>query len=190
MKETDIDRLRSQWKNMDLTSEELDRHAREVADALARNRTVGARQKLCRRLKRIGICCCLGPLWLWLDKGLPLSWWFQVAYVVFFGVMAVLHYIQYRSLGRIDLIGADVVTALKGVYRFRLLRRRSILLGYLLAIPLLVWLFTIIYATGHGPFIAGAWSGLVVGLAIGLYQEFRLRQLLRQMRVSLESMLE
>lgn len=46
MKETDIDRLRSQWKNMDLTSEELDRHAREVADALARNRTVGAKQKL------------------------------------------------------------------------------------------------------------------------------------------------
>lgn len=164
--------------------------AREVADALARNRTVGAKQKLRRRLKGLGICCCWCPLWLCVVRGLPLSEWFQAAYVAFFAVMAVLYYLQYRSLGRVDLVEADVRTALSGVYRFRMLRRRSILIGYILAVPLLVWLFHIIYATGYRPFVAGAWSGLAVGLVIGLYQDFQLRKLLREMRVSLEGMLE
>ncbi|MDE6490054.1 MAG: hypothetical protein K2L49_02720, partial [Muribaculaceae bacterium] len=148
MKETDIDRLRSQWKNLDLNLADLDQHTREVADALSRNRTIGMRQRLRRRFMLAIVGCCLCPLWLFGTAQLQLSWSFRIVYAMFFVAMALLNYLQYRALGRIDIVKSTVGDALQSVFRFKVLRRRCKLTGCVLAAPLLVWLFIHIYNIG------------------------------------------
>lgn len=184
----DIEDLRRQWQAVNLRVDDLERRNRQLTSELSRHKAVGLRQRLMRYRMRSTLICLALPLILApvLINLHGTSWLFLVTYMLFFWIMAGSNFMIWRSLSRIDISSATTGEAILNVYNVHRYIRFGRVLGWSLAVPLLVWMFSIFYDVGDSGMIWGGWAGLLVGLAIGFCVDYRQRKMLRQLRLEIE----
>lgn len=183
-----IEDLRRQWQAMNVRVDDLETRNRDLVSRLNDNRICGLRRKLMRHRMRSMILCFILPFLFTpvLIGSLGVSWWFAAIYILFFLVMGCVNGCIWRSLSKMDTSSATTEEALLHVYNVQRYVRYGRLVGWSLAIPVLVWLFSIFYNIGDPGVIWGGWAGLLLGLAIGICADYRQRKLLRQLRLEIE----
>ena len=100
-------------------------------------------------------------------------------------ITAVANGYVYYLIRKIDMSTMTIKEALTAATNVDIVRRRMKILGWVLAMPLLVILFYAFYEVGRDEIIYGAWVGLVIGAICGGIYERNTRQLIRQMRQTL-----
>ena len=183
-----IEDLRRQWQEVNLRVDDLERRNRQLASELSNHKAVGLRQRLMRFRMRNMVLCLVFPFILvpMLIDSLGASWLFAATYIIFFWLMAVSNWVVWRSLSKIDISSATAGEAILNVYNVQRYVRYGRILGWSLAVPLLLWMFSIFYNIGDSGMIWGGWAGLLIGLAIGFCADYRQRKMLRELRLELE----
>lgn len=182
----DIDELKKQWQSMELRIEKLEEENHRLMSSISSNRVAGLRGRLLTRYCMMIIVCIISPVWLFLlDNVFYVGQVANVCYALFFMITAVANGYVYYLIRKIDLSTMTIKEALTAATNVDIVRRRMKILGWVLAMPLLVILFYAFYEVGRDEIIYGAWVGLVIGAICGGIYERNTRQLIRQMRQTL-----
>lgn len=109
----------------------------------------------------------------------------KVCMSLFFVIMGTLKLLLMVRLTNLNLAALSVNGALKQVIGLRRMRRNFLVIGMVLAMPVLAMLFAWSFAEGRYA-VAGAVVGAVVGAAIGWMIDRRARKALREMQAELD----
>lgn len=182
----DIDELKSQWKSMELRIDRLEKDNKQLLSRISSDRMKGVRGKLMARYRSIIMVCVLSPSWIVLmDRMLSLDDEIFIIYTFFFLVMALANYYLYRLIGKVDCSVMSIKEALVATAKVEDTRQKVKLLGWILAVPLMIIMFDVFQEIGHPEVIYGACAGLVIGGLVGYLVERKTRRLIRELRQSL-----
>lgn len=129
----DIDDLKKQWHSMDVPDTEVRAMEREVS---AGRGVQTLRDRLMRISRHRALACLAGALCL-----TPLVYDHPVMTamtMIFFIVMGVMHFVQFRNLRALDMSATTVREALESVLRIETLRSARRIVGIIMAVPLSV----------------------------------------------------
>lgn len=183
----ELEELRRQWQHATIKADsEVD--SRQTFRAAARRRADGALGHLARQYRAQAIVSLILPILapvLVGDFHFPL--WLAVLYALYGFGMMVVNFAFSRYLAGLNIIAQPVVTAL-AISASILRRQRNITLVSLsfavVLIALLLWHF---HSTDNIWLLAGAWTGLVAGSAIGFTKIHRKTILARKIQSELKS---
>lgn len=183
----DIDGLKSQWKLMELRINQLEKDNRSLEMRITRDRMKGVRGKLMARYRSLIVVCMLSPSWIVLmDRMYPhLDNEVAIVYTFFFVVMALANYYIYRLIGKVDCSVMSIKEALVATAKVEDIRQKVKLLGWILAVPLVLILFDVFKEIGHPEVIYGGFAGLVIGGVVGYFIDRKTRRLIRELRQTL-----
>lgn len=169
MDEQTLERLKASWKNTTISGSQLDEATARAEREAAGRKSMGIAHNMARDYMRLmwiaGLVVVLSvPLRF---MGAPM--WTCVVYGVFGLVMGGIYYSFARYIRQIDFMGLPVVEALEQAIRIRMLQRRilatGIVLGLVVIIPLLMFLYDAdISGGGRSTF----WGGIVGGILGGI----------------------
>ncbi len=183
----DIDDLKLNWRKMELRMDRMEAESRRLAQMLRRNKATNTQQRLVNRYKVFTVICMLVPVWfLLMCESLNLSVALSVSYVAFFFVMTATSAYLWRSFSKVEYISLPIKDAIVESYKNERRVKVCNWIGYITGFPLIVFLMMEITALGIKPMIIGAWTGLVIGGAIGVITRIKMYRLMREMRRSLE----
>lgn len=182
----DIDELKSQWKSMELRIDHLEKDNKQLLSRISGDRMKGVRGKLMARYRSIIMVCVLSPSWVVLmDKIWNLDNEILIIYTFFFVVMALANYYMYRLIGKVDCSVMSIKEALVATAKVEDTRQKVKLLGWILAVPLMIIMFDVFEEMGHPEVIYGACAGLIIGGVVGYFVERKTRRLIRELRQTL-----
>lgn len=182
----DIDELKSQWKSMELRIDHLEKDNKQLLSRISGDRMKGVRGKLMARYRSIIMVCVLSPSWVVLmDKIWNLDNEILIIYTFFFVVMALANYYMYRLIGKVDCSVMSIKEALVATAKVEDTRQKVKLLGWILAVPLMIIMFDVFEEMGHPEVIYGACAGLIMGGVVGYFVERKTRRLIRELRQTL-----
>lgn len=182
----DIDELKSQWKSMELRIDHLEKDNKQLLSRISGDRMKGVRGKLMARYRSIIMVCVLSPSWVVLmDKIWNLDNEILIIYTFFFVVMALANYYMYRLIGKVDCSVMSIKEALVATAKVEDTRQKVKLLGWILAVPLMIIVFDVFEEMGHPEVIYGACAGLIMGGVVGYFVERKTRRLIRELRQTL-----
>ena len=182
----DIDELKSQWKSMELRIDHLEKDNKQLLSRIRGDRMKGVRGKLMARYRSIIMVCVLSPSWVVLmDKIWNLDNEILIIYTFFFVVMALANYYMYRLIGKVDCSVMSIKEALVATAKVEDTRQKVKLLGWILAVPLMIIMFDVFEEMGHPEVIYGACAGLIMGGVVGYFVERKTRRLIRELRQTL-----
>lgn len=182
----DIDELKSQWKSMELRIDHLKKDNKQLLSRISGDRMKGVRGKLMARYRSIIMVCVLSPSWVVLmDKIWNLDNEILIIYTFFFVVMALANYYMYRLIGKVDCSVMSIKEALVATAKVEDTRQKVKLLGWILAVPLMIIMFDVFEEMGHSEVIYGACAGLIIGGVVGYFVERKTRRLIRELRQTL-----
>lgn len=185
-----IDELKRQWKSMELRIGQLEKDNKQLLSRISGDRMKGVRGKLMARYRAIIMVCIFSPLWIVLmDKTLNLDDEIIIIYTFFFLVMALANYYMYKLIAKIDCYKMSIKEALVATTKVEDTRQKVKLLGWILAVPLVIILFRVFSEMGHPEVIYGACGGIVIGGLIGYFVERKTRRLIRELRQTLSDAL-
>ncbi len=176
-----IDELRSQWQSLDV---DPDREAlREALRRVARRDAESLREryfKLCLRMIAVSAFGIAESVPF--GRTAPTLMWCAFAFYI---LMAVFHVIQAVMAHNLDFGRMSVrrsIEAVCDIERMRVIKRA---VGITLAIPLVVYMCTVV-SDAYGPYtVYGCVAGAVVGLIAGLIINHNATTLLRRMKEQL-----
>ena len=182
----DIDELKSQWKSMELRIDHLEKDNKQLLSRISGDRMKRVRGKLMARYRSIIMVCVLSPSWVVLmDKIWNLDNEILIIYTFFFVVMALANYYMYRLIGKVDCSVMSIKEALVATAKVEDTRQKVKLLGWILAVPLMIIMFDVFEEMGHPEVIYGACAGLIMGGVVGYFVERKTRRLIRELRQTL-----
>jgi hypothetical protein len=183
-----IEELRQQWKSMSLRVATLEQDNVALMERLKQNKQKSLHQRLVSYRKRMMIISAVLPfvlaplLVIYFGCKVP----FAILYCAFFWIMSGVNAVIWRAMLAFDASTMTTEDALRWEYRIRRYWKRGRLLGCIMGLPVLVWLFSILYNIGDSWAIIGAWTGCVVGLVFGYMADYRQRALLKQLKREIE----
>lgn len=187
----ELEDLKQGWKEMETRLERMEWQNKELMRQIAYSKVESAQQKLKKNYQRMTLLCLFAPFWSQgvyrLVDGTGLGAW---PFWLFFFAMAYMKGRMWRMVARLDCQSLTVKEALLAVYRLERWQHTTLLVGPLLALPLLAWFGWLLYQTNDMYLLGGAGFGLIVGGAIGWCVRLRLHRSLRQMREVLAEELE
>lgn len=175
----DPDKLRNIWQQIDIDGADIPvpRLSRRSVSGLARTR------RMYRTVMVISfLWVALFPLCC--RATLPLPLWVSVAGSVFFMLMGLMLWRIYSEVRAFDPADSNVVESLQRICRIESLRRSHRMVGYLLAVPLLVVM--LYYFSDSLPMLWGGIAGAAVGFAIGLHNDRRTARWIASVRAELK----
>lgn len=164
-----LEQMKKSWgqTKIDSPASALD----NVVDEITSSKLRSTRNKIARQICRQIALCVIAPLIIpagHLLAGIDFPAWFTVLYTTFFLVMALLHFLSYKTLTKIDLVTMNVVTACEAILRYRrqniCLRLVRLALGVVVAAAL-IYVFC---GMGDTTLVICCWAGLVAGGIIGI----------------------
>ena len=183
-KDIDIEDMRSAWQGWCVSEPQKFDPDKKIA-------ILDHRGKLLRQQCAIIV---LGAVWsllsvplLCLNPVINFPIWAGIYLSVYFAVLAVFALFQYYAYKDIDMYSMSVRQCLAAELKAKTLHMRIKIIGYVIAIPTVVYLLWFFYHVNMATF-AGAVCGLVLGLCIGIMMEMRMRRHLRRMSRYLESL--
>ncbi len=179
-----IDELKNNWNSLDFSSTGHLDDEREICRQVESGRVTTLRDRLGDISLRLSLLC-LAALFLmvpYIHEALLMA----VLAMGFFIFMAVMHYIMYRRVSRVNFSKMTVKDAIITVSNINRERIRQRAIGMALGIPLVCYMiFTITSIFGHYS-IYGCVAGAVIGLIIGLVVNHRATMILRELRQQFE----
>lgn len=182
----EMDKLKEQWKSINLSSEQLDSATSQIAREIAQGHIMGNQQKLAR-LYRLQIlpCVLIIPIGIILLPAIGLDKIFVGAYCAFGGLTAMINMLFYRALTECSFTSLPVVDALKRIADITYWRKVQLCASIPLATLLIVMLLLDFLGRPEIYMFIGGVCGALVGGVIG-YMRFRqqsayLRQLKEQL---------
>lgn len=182
----DIDELKKQWKSMELRIDQLEKDNKRLLSCISNDKVWGVRKKLQTRYFALIVLCVVSPVWILLmNEMYYIDTEVLIIYTFFFVVMAVVNSYIYNLIGKVDCSSMTIKEALMAITKVEETRRRGQLLGWILAVPLVIILFRVFSEMGHPEVLYGASVGLVIGGIYGYIFERQTRQLIKELRKTL-----
>lgn len=173
----ELEQFRSVWQQYSPEPDDLDRRNRSIAMRLAATRVNGHQHELSSSIRHTGyIGLTMTPLavLLYLMELAPA--WFAIVYALF-GLGDSIYCFRFASqIVKSDYFAMPTVDALACARHFVKRLIRSKIVGFLLALPIIVYLFIFFEHTGDTDLIIGGCVGGCIGLAIGI------RKLINELR--------
>lgn len=181
----DIDRFKEHWKQIELRNESLEEENRRLVERIKRGRFTGDVDRLKGITRRIMAVCVAGMVMGFIFAGdtaqAIMPGWLLTFYELFFVVMLGLQCYQYSLLSNIDYGQMSLREAMTSTCRYKVVRMRSKMVGYILCLPLCFCLIKTSYESGGRPALYGGIVGLVIGGLIGFFVDLRLRRTISAM---------
>lgn len=182
----DIDELKKQWKSMELRIDQLEKDNKRLLSCISNDKVWGVRKKLQTRYFALIVLCVVSPVWILLmNEMYYIDTEVLIIYTFFFVVMAVVNSYIYNLIGKVDCSSMTIKEALMAITKVEETRRRGQLLGWILAVPLVIILFRVFSEMGHPEVLYGASVGLVIGGIYGYIFDRQTRQLIKELRKTL-----
>lgn len=182
----DIDELKKQWKSMELRIDQLEKDNKRLLSCISNDKVWGVRKKLQTRYFALIVLCVVSPVWILLmNEMYYIDTEVLIIYTFFFVVMAVVNSYIYNLIGKVDCSSMTIKEALMVITKVEETRRRGQLLGWILAVPLVIILFRVFSEMGHPEVLYGASVGLVIGGIYGYIFDRQTRQLIKELRKTL-----
>lgn len=182
----DIDELKKQWKSMELRIDQLEKDNKRLLSCISNDKVCGVRKKLQTRYFALIVLCVVSPVWILLmNEMYYIDTEVLIIYTFFFVVMAVVNSYIYNLIGKVDCSSMTIKEALMAITKVEETRRRGQLLGWILAVPLVIILFRVFSEMGHPEVLYGASVGLVIGGIYGYIFDRQTRQLIKELRKTL-----
>ena len=144
------------------------------------------RKKLQTRYFALIVLCVVSPVWILLmNEMYYIDTEVLIIYTFFFVVMAVVNSYIYNLIGKVDCSSMTIKEALMAITKVEETRRRGQLLGWILAVPLVIILYRVFSEMGHPEVLYGASVGLVIGGIYGYIFDRQTRQLIKELRKTL-----
>ncbi len=182
----DIDELKKQWKSMELRIDQLEKDNKRLLSCISNDKVWGVRKKLQTRYFALIVLCVVSPVWILLmNEMYYIDTEVLIIYTFFFVVMAVVNSYIYNLIGKVDCSSMTIKEALMAITKVEETRRRGQLLGWILAVPLVIILFRVFSEMGHPEVLYGASVGLVIGGIYGYIFDRQTLQLIKELRKTL-----
>lgn len=182
----DIDELKKQWESMELRIDQLEKDNKRLLSRISNDKVRGVRKKLQTRYFVLIVLCVVSPVWmLLLNEMYYIDIEILIIYTFFFVVMTVVNSYIYNLIGKVDCSSMTIKEALMAVTKVEETRRRGQLLGWILAVPLVIILFRVFSEMGHPEVLYGASVGLVIGGIYGYIFDRKTRRLIKELRQTL-----
>lgn len=186
----DIEELQKRWKSLDIETQALRDENVRLRRKLCDTNIRGLNMRLYRRMLYGAITCAIAPAML-----IPCVHVMHFgeatiyAYILFFLIICGCYgYLAWR-VSDMSYLSQPVLQATCEIGRREIMMRRFRVFGRLLAIPVLILLFSDIYQdemTNGGGGLIGGLIGGVIGLIIGLRIERSNRRIMRQIKSTIE----
>ena len=182
-----LESLRRQWQQVTIKAEKLEATNAELTRRLKAERAGSVRDRLARRFRAQTILSAALPLLaalIYFENMVSAP--FAIIYGVFGLIMCVSGIWFTRYVKHSDFIACPTVEALHRAYDISRWRQRFRIMGWLMALIVVVWLFIEMAKSGNDSAMIGACVGLAIGLPIGIYKEIVTARLTRRMLKELE----
>lgn len=190
----DLDQLQKKWKQLDVspasvgTSRREGHRRRHISGSL-----LNLNARLYRRMLLSSVACAMAPaLLIPFSRLLDVSEATVVTFILFFLIMTVAYAYLAWLMGDTAYLSQPVVSAVRQIGRREICMRRVKIISRIIAIPVLVFLFSDIYADSKlhddGGGMAGGLIGGLIGLICGIRIELSNRRIIRRIKSALEEM--
>lgn len=187
----DIDKLKKQWQSMELRIEQIEKDNKRLLARISNDRVKGVRKKLLTRYLALVALCVISPAWILLfNEHYRVDVDVLIIYTFFFLVMGLVNWYIYKLIDGIDCSVMTTKEALTAVTKVEETRSKGKLLGWILAVPLVIILFRVFSEMGRPEVIYGAYFGLIVGGICGYIFDRKTRRLIRELRQTLDKELD
>ncbi len=182
----DIDELKKQWKSMELRIDQLEKDNKRLLSRISNDKVRGVRKKLQTRYFALIVLCVVSPVWMLLMNEIYyIDIEVSIIYTFFFVVMTAVNSYIYNLIGKVDCSSMTIKETLMAITKVEETRRRGQLLGWILAVPLVIILFRVFSEMDHPEVLYGASVGLVIGGIYGYIFDCKTRRLIRELRQTL-----
>lgn len=182
-----FDQLKQQWNKTEVNKSH---DTPGMIDRITSRDLYTKRERLARSSCIATVMCLLAPALIpicnsLIGKTFPV--WFAVIYTIFFIVMAIMQGILYKTIISIDFISMTVSQACQATLNYRQMKQNFRITGIIMGAIVIGALLYVIGNSGDTSLIIGAWTGLTIGIAIGIIQDRRQRRLINDMLDHIQS---
>lgn len=176
----DLEQLKKQWQNLKPEPAESDLNSCIPTSRLRRSATALG------RLRRLyTVISVIGALWIGLTipvfnaLNLPIS--LSITTTALFALLTALNLLLLTKINRLNLYSLNCVESLRRVLEISRFRSIMKLIGILVSAPVIAWMLWC-FRSYSEPLFYGGITGLVIGLIIGLRNNYLSRRWLRTLR--------
>lgn len=166
----ELEDLKKNWNIMEGRLDNLEMEQRHLQNKMVETKVQQVRHRLLRRTTMMIVCL---PILLWVivrhqDYNFSVLTW---VLMFLFVVLIIARQLIWRSLlKKIDCLTMTVREVCLAESRFRMAFKVGVAAGVVWAIPLLASMIWDMSRFGDRYMLAGVWTGLAVGLVVGIYK--------------------
>ncbi len=164
-----LEELKIQWQQMEVRVNELSEANKRLSEQLAKDKTVSLQTRLAKRIRQHALAGLALPILapsLYYILMMPL--WICLVYA-FFGILVMTINLDFASSIKNEcLVELPVASAIRRAVQIKMGMERRVLLGIMLAIPLLITLAYALPEADRETILLGGAVGTIIGGAIGL----------------------